>query len=68
MEYDEIEVVGVPPEEAIIQDFSRYPYTAWWLPWTPELHGKVTVGISIIRIPPMGCPIIQGGKGNQLVR
>jgi uncharacterized protein (DUF362 family) len=42
MEYDEIEVVGVPLEEAIIQDFPRHPYKARKWPWTPDMYGKVT--------------------------
>ena len=42
MEYDEIEVVGVPLEEAIIQDFPRHPYAARLWPWTPTRYGKVS--------------------------
>jgi uncharacterized protein (DUF362 family) len=42
MEYDEIEVVGVPLEEAIIQDFPRHPYKARKWPWTPDMYGKVS--------------------------
>jgi len=42
MEYDEIEVVGIPLEEAIIQDFPRHPYKGRWYPWTPDRFGKVT--------------------------
>jgi len=42
MEYDEIEVVGVPLEEAIIQDFPRHPYKGRWNPWAPNHWGKVT--------------------------
>jgi uncharacterized protein (DUF362 family) len=41
MEYDEIQVVGVPLEEAIIQDFPRHPYKARHFPWTPTMYGKV---------------------------
>jgi uncharacterized protein (DUF362 family) len=42
MEYDEIKVVGVPLEEAIIQDFPRHPYKARLWPWTPTMYGKVS--------------------------
>jgi uncharacterized protein (DUF362 family) len=42
MEYDEIEVVGIPLEEAIIQDFPRHPYKARLWPWTPTRYGKVS--------------------------
>lgn len=42
MEYDEIKVVGVPLEEAIIQDFARHPYKARKWPWTPDKYGKVS--------------------------
>ena len=41
MEYDEIEVVGTPLEEAIIQDFPKHPYKARKWPWTPTMYGKV---------------------------
>jgi uncharacterized protein (DUF362 family) len=40
-EYDEIEVVGVPLEEAILQDFPKHPYKARKWPWTPTMYGKV---------------------------
>ncbi len=56
MEYDEIEVVGLPLEEAIIQDFPRHPYAARWLPWTPELYGKVTNWDQYYRHPAYGVP------------
>jgi uncharacterized protein (DUF362 family) len=42
MEYDEIEVAGVPLEDAIIQDFPRHPYKARKWPWTPTMYGKVS--------------------------
>jgi uncharacterized protein (DUF362 family) len=42
MGFDEIEVVGVPLEEAIIQDFPRHPYKGRWHPWAPDKYGKVT--------------------------
>ena len=42
MEFDEIEVVGIPLEEAIIQDFPRHPYKARLWPWTPTRYGKVS--------------------------
>ena len=42
MEYDEIEVVGVPLEEAIIQDFPRHPAKARLWPWASNAYGKVT--------------------------
>jgi len=42
MEYDEIEVVGTPLEEAIIQDYPRHPYKARCYPWAPDSYGKVT--------------------------
>lgn len=42
MEYDEIQVVGTPLEEAIIQDFPRHPYKARKWPWTPTMYGKVS--------------------------
>ena len=42
MEYDEIKVVGVPLEEAIIQDFPRHPYKARWHPWASDKYGKVS--------------------------
>ena len=42
MEFDEIEVVGIPLEEAIIQDFPRHPYKARLWPWTPTRYGKIS--------------------------
>jgi len=42
MEYDEINVVGVSLEDAIIQDFPRHPYKARLWPWTPTMYGKVS--------------------------
>jgi uncharacterized protein (DUF362 family) len=42
MEYDEIEVVGVALEDAIIQEFPRHPYKARRWPWTPTMYGKVS--------------------------
>ena len=52
MEYDEIEVVGVPLEEAIIQDFPRHPYKARLWPWTPTRYGKVSNWDQKYRDPP----------------
>ena len=56
MEYDQIEVVGVPLEEAIIQDFPRHPYTGRWLPWAPDMYGKVTNWDQYYRHPAFGVP------------
>jgi len=56
MEYDEIEVVGVPLEEAIIQDFARHPYKARKWPWTPTMYGKVSNWDQLYRDPIFGVP------------
>ncbi len=56
MEYDQIEVVGVPLEEAIIQDFPRHPYKARRWPWTPDMYGKVTNWDQYYRHPLYGVP------------
>jgi uncharacterized protein (DUF362 family) len=56
MEYDEIEVVGVPLEEAIIQDFPRHPYKARLWPWTPTRYGKVSNWDQKYRDPLYGVP------------
>jgi len=56
MEYDQIEVVGTPLEEAIIQDFPRHPYKGRKWPWTPTMYGKVTNWDQLYRDPIFGVP------------
>jgi len=56
MEYDEIEVVGTPLEEAILQDFPRHPYKARRWPWTPTMYGKVANWDQYYRHPIYGVP------------
>ena len=56
MEYDEIEVVGVPLEEAIIQDFPRHPYKGRWNPGAPDQWGKVSNWDQYYRHPLYGVP------------
>lgn len=56
MEYDEIEVVGVSLEDAIIQDFPRHPYKARLWPWTPTMYGKVSNWDQKYRDPLFGVP------------
>jgi len=56
MEYDEIEVVGVPLEEAIIQDFPRHPAKARMWPWAQDAYGKVTNWDQYYRHPKWGIP------------
>jgi len=56
MDYDEIEVVGTPLEEAIIQDYPRHPYKARAYPWAPDSYGKVTNWDQYYRHPLYGVP------------
>jgi uncharacterized protein (DUF362 family) len=56
MEYDEIEVVGVSLEEAIIQDFPRHPYKGRWHPEAPNHWGKITNWDQYYRHPLYGVP------------
>jgi uncharacterized protein (DUF362 family) len=56
MEYEEIEVVGTPLEEAIIQDYPRHPFKARCFPWAPDSYGKVTNWDQYYRHPLYGVP------------
>jgi len=56
MEYDEIEVVGMPLEEAIIQDFPRHPVKGRMWPWASNAYGKVTNWDQYYRHPKWGIP------------